>query len=213
ARLGLESELSGALAHLFRRRPQHEPGRVLVDLATALIDGGDCVSDLGALAEQPDLFGAVASPATATRLLYALGELELVAIRETRRRVRERAWALGARPASVTLDFDAQLLECHSEKEGAAPHRTARAASAFTRCIASSTRPASIWPPCCVPATPAPTPPPITSRYSTPPWRSCPRRSETVSASSRPRSSPAPTRPAPHTNSQTRCGSPGSAPR
>ncbi len=123
ARLGLERELSQGLAHLFRRRPQHDPGRLLVDLATTLIDGGDCVSDLGALAEQPDLFGSVASHSTATRLLYALGEQELAAIREARRAARERAWALGARPATITLDFDAQLLECHSEKEGAAPHR------------------------------------------------------------------------------------------
>jgi len=30
---------------------------------------------------------------------------------------------VGARPATVTLDFDAQLLECHSDKEGAAAHR------------------------------------------------------------------------------------------
>jgi hypothetical protein len=123
ARLGLDGELSGALAHLFCRRPQHDPGRVLVDLATTLIDGGDCVSDLGVLAEQPDLFGSVASPSTATRLLHALGEAELAAIRAARRVARERAWALGARPTTVTLDFDAQLLECHSEKDGAAPHR------------------------------------------------------------------------------------------
>jgi len=123
ARLGLERELSGALARLFRRRPRHDPGGVLVDLATTLLDGGDCVSDLGALAEQPGLFGLVASHSTATRLLHALGESELMAIREARRRAREQAWALGARPATVTLDFDAQLLECHTEKEGAAPHR------------------------------------------------------------------------------------------
>jgi hypothetical protein len=96
---------------------------VLVDLATTVIDGGDCVSDLRVLAEQPDLFGSVASDSTATRLLYALGESELMAIREARRRTRERAWALGARPETITLDFDAQLLECHTEKEGAAPHR------------------------------------------------------------------------------------------
>jgi hypothetical protein len=96
---------------------------VLVDLATVLIDGGDCVSDLGVLAGQPDLFGAVASQSTATRLLHALGERELDAIREARRRARERAWRLGARPATVTLDFDAQLLECHTEKEGGGPHR------------------------------------------------------------------------------------------
>lgn len=123
ARLSLDRELSERLAHLFRRRPKHDPGRLLVDLATTLIDGGDCVSDLGVLAEQPDLFGRVASHSTATRLLHALGEPELAAMREARRCVRERAWLLGARPATVTLDFDAQLLECHTDKEGAGPHR------------------------------------------------------------------------------------------
>jgi Transposase DDE domain group 1 len=123
ARLGLERELSAALARLFVRRPQHDPGRVLIDLTTTLIDGGDCVSDLGALAEQPDLFGRVASHSTATRLLYALGEEELAAIGGARRAARTRAWAAGARPSTITLDFDAQLLEAHTEKEGAAPHR------------------------------------------------------------------------------------------
>jgi Transposase DDE domain group 1 len=122
ARLGLERELSDRLAHLFRRRPQHDPGRVLIDLATTLIDGGDCVSDLGALAEQPDLFGQVASHSTATRLLYALGEEELAAIGAARRAARARAWAAGARPSTITLDFDAQLVESHTDKEGAAAH-------------------------------------------------------------------------------------------
>lgn len=123
ARLGLERDLSVGLAHLFARRPLHDPGRVLVDLATMLIDGGDCVSDLGVLADQPDLFGRVASHSTASRLLSALGEEELAVIRSARRAARERAWAAGARPGTITLDFDAQLLECHTEKESAAPHR------------------------------------------------------------------------------------------
>lgn len=60
-RLGLTGALSDALAGLNRRRPRHDPGRVLIDLATMLVDGGECVSDLGALADQPDLFGRVAS--------------------------------------------------------------------------------------------------------------------------------------------------------
>lgn len=123
ARLGLEADLSRALARLFRRSPEHDPGRVLVDLAATLIDGGDCVSDLGALADQPDLFGRVASHSTATRLLHALGENERAAVRDCRRLARELAWELGARPETITLDFDAQLLECHTEKEGAGPHR------------------------------------------------------------------------------------------
>jgi hypothetical protein len=123
ARLGLERELSDGLARLFVRRPLHDPGRVLIDLATMLIDGGDCVSDLGVLAEQPALFGQVASHSTATRLLYALGERELAAVRAARRAARERAWRSGARPSTITLDFDAQLVEVHTEKEGAAAHR------------------------------------------------------------------------------------------
>jgi hypothetical protein len=123
ARLGLQVGLSVGLGHLFERQPVHDPGRVIVDLATTLVDGGDCVSDLGALADQPDLFGLVASSSTATRLLSALGGEELAAIRVARRGARERAWALGARPRQVTLDFDAQLLECHTLKEGAGPHR------------------------------------------------------------------------------------------
>ena len=65
AQLGLERELTHRLGYLFRRRPRHAPGRVLVDLATMLIDGGDCVSDLGALAEQPALLGLVASHSSA----------------------------------------------------------------------------------------------------------------------------------------------------
>ena len=123
ARLGLERELSKGLRHLFRRRPVHDPGRVLVDLATMLFYGGDCVSDLGALAEQPDLFGQVASISTASRLLHGFGEEERAAIRSACRVARERAWSVGARPQTITLDFDAQLLECHSEKEGGGPHR------------------------------------------------------------------------------------------
>jgi len=123
ARLGLERELSRGLRHLFHRQPLHDPGRVVVDLATMLLDGGDCLSDLGALAEQLDLFGQVASQSTASRLLHGLGEQERAAIRAARHVARERAWSQGARPATITLDFDAQLLECHTEKEGGAPHR------------------------------------------------------------------------------------------
>lgn len=123
ARLGLQDGLSQGLRHLFVRRPVHDPGQLVVDLATTLVDGGDCVSDLGVLAGQLDLFGSVASCSTAARLLNLLGEEELAAIRAARRSARERAWALGSRPRQLTLDFDAQLLECHTLKEGAGPNR------------------------------------------------------------------------------------------
>jgi hypothetical protein len=123
ARLGLSAELSGALAHLHAREPIHDPARVLVDLATTLIDGGECLADLGTLAHQPELFGALASHSTASRLLAAIGEPEREALGAARRVARERAWAAGGRPDQITLDFDAQLIECHTEKEGAGPHR------------------------------------------------------------------------------------------
>lgn len=122
-RLGLAEGLSAGLSRLHRRRPTHLPGAVLVDLAAMLIDGGDCVLDLGALAEQPDLFGEVASHSTASRLLHAFSEPERAALREARARARERAWAAGGRPDELVLDFDSQLVEVHTEKEGAAPHR------------------------------------------------------------------------------------------
>jgi hypothetical protein len=38
-----------------------EPGRVLRDLVVMLADGGDCLSDLSVMRDQPDLFGQVAS--------------------------------------------------------------------------------------------------------------------------------------------------------
>ena len=42
-RLGVATALSQALGHLYRRRPMHDPGRVVTDLAVMLIDGGECV--------------------------------------------------------------------------------------------------------------------------------------------------------------------------
>lgn len=122
-RLGVSASLSGALGHLHRRRPAHEPGRVLVDLAAMLLDGGECVSDLGALADQPELFGRVASHSTASRVLHAIGPGERAAVRAARAAARERAWAVGGRPERIVLDFDSHLVEVHSEKEGAAPNR------------------------------------------------------------------------------------------
>src|SRR4051795_7409663 len=122
-RLGVSRALSAGLGHLHRRRPTHDPGRVLADLAVMLIDGGECVSDLGALAEQPDLFGQVASHSTGSRVLHAIGAAERAAMRAARAQARERAWRLGARPQRLVLDFDSHLVEVHSEKEGAAPNR------------------------------------------------------------------------------------------
>jgi Transposase DDE domain group 1 len=87
-----------------------------------LADGGRCVSDLAALGGQSSLFGEVASVSTARRVVLSVGEGELAAIRVARARARGRAWAMGAAPERVILDFDATPIEVHSEKEHAAGH-------------------------------------------------------------------------------------------
>ncbi len=63
-RLGLTDSLSAAMAPTRQRPSAHDPGRVVRDLAVMLADGGDCLADLGALRDQVDLHGAVASDST-----------------------------------------------------------------------------------------------------------------------------------------------------
>ncbi len=90
------------------------------DLIVSIADGGDCLADLGVLREQPELFGEVASSPTAWRVIAAITPERLGILRAARRRARERAWAAGAAPEGITLDFDATLVTAHSEKERAA---------------------------------------------------------------------------------------------
>ena len=121
-KLGLTSALSLRLAVLKQRRRGHDPGRVIRDLAVMLADGGECVSDLGAVRDQEALFGAVGSDSTAFRVVDRVasepGMLE--ALRAAHERARERFWELHGAPESLTIDVDATLITAHSEKEGAA---------------------------------------------------------------------------------------------
>ena len=119
-RVGLTAALSEALAGLRRRRSRHDPGRVVRDLALMLADGGDCLSDLRALRDQPPLFGVVASDATGWRMIAALDEARLEQVREARARARAVVWEQAGAPARVILDLDGTLVTAHSEKEGAA---------------------------------------------------------------------------------------------
>ena len=121
-RLGLTDALGWALGETRERRSAHDPGRVFCDLAVMLADGGRCVSDLVALGSQPALFGDVASVSTARRVLLSVGEAELDRLRAARAQARARAWAAGAAPEQVILDFDATPITAHSDKEGAAGH-------------------------------------------------------------------------------------------
>ena len=121
-RLGLTGALGWALAETRERRSAHDPGRVFCDLAVMLADGGRCVSDLVALGSQPALFGDVASVSTARRVLLSIGAAELYRLRAARAQARARAWAAGAAPEQVILDFDATPVTAHSDKEHAAGH-------------------------------------------------------------------------------------------
>ena len=58
----------------------HDPGVVLTHLAVAIVDGVDCLADIAGVKEQEDLFGPVASVATAWRAVYATASVELRAI-------------------------------------------------------------------------------------------------------------------------------------
>jgi hypothetical protein len=119
-RLGLTGAFSKGMAPLVKRRRRRDPGVALTHLAVLLADGGDCLSDLAVLRHQPDLFGQVASDATTYRLLESGWAKD--AIVDARRVARERAWSAGAAPKTLTLDFDATLLDAHSDKEDAAPN-------------------------------------------------------------------------------------------
>jgi hypothetical protein len=134
-RTTLTAEVSAALVRLARPRAAHDPGRVLVDLAVAVADGAQCISDIAVLADQPGLFGTVASDSTVWRLLDQLDAAELAAVAAARAAAREVVWAqraevIGAAvpPAraaggdlpGLVIDVDASIVVCHSEKEQAA---------------------------------------------------------------------------------------------
>jgi antitoxin (DNA-binding transcriptional repressor) of toxin-antitoxin stability system len=136
-RAGLRAEFSVALDGLRRRGGGHDPGQVLVDVAVTLADGGEAIADIAGLADQPDLHGPVASPATAWRVLAGVDRGRLAGLRQARAAARERAWlargevtgrvlpparAAGRDLDYVVLDIDATLIEAHSEKEQASAH-------------------------------------------------------------------------------------------
>ena len=129
-RIGLTRALSAAMASTRERRSAHDPGVVLRDLAVMLADGGECLADLGALRDQLELFGGVASDSTAFRVIDAIDVECLERLRGAVAVARARAWKLGARPQRqikkrkrrevTVIDIDATLTTAHSEKEHAA---------------------------------------------------------------------------------------------
>jgi Transposase DDE domain group 1 len=121
-KVGLTRGLSMRLSGIKQRRRGHDPGRVFRDLAVMLADGGECVSDLGAVRDQEALFGPVASDSTAFRVVDRVASEPglLDAVRAAHARARERFWKLHGAPERLTIDIDATLITAHSEKERAA---------------------------------------------------------------------------------------------
>ena len=70
-RSGLTEAMSVAMSGCGINWHTHDPGVVLTHLAVAIADGADCLADMASLREQSELFGPVASIATAWRAVEA----------------------------------------------------------------------------------------------------------------------------------------------
>ncbi|MGH3570514.1 MAG: transposase [Pseudonocardiaceae bacterium] len=135
---GLTGGLSGALA--CSRLLIHDRGRVMADLACAIADGSEVISDFRVLADQKELFGLVASVPTVWRTLSEVaagGPGTLAGISGAVNAARRRAWAAagtrhgalpGVRIADKVLEgvtcirLDATVTPAHSDKELAEPN-------------------------------------------------------------------------------------------
>lgn len=132
---GWQPRMTMVLACTRTRVGGHEPGRVWTGLAVIVADGGQTITDLAVVRDQNALFGPVASTATAWRVMESVGVAMLAQLRCARSRARCLAWAqraemtgrrsgpsqAGGRDVDgLVLDFDASLVICHSEEEGAA---------------------------------------------------------------------------------------------
>ena len=88
---GLTGALSAALS---RPEVTHDRGAVLRDVAVAIADGTDCLSDARVLRDQRRVFGPVASIPTMWRSLNEIDDPALARITVARNQTRERVWEL-----------------------------------------------------------------------------------------------------------------------
>jgi hypothetical protein len=131
--VGLDKQLSAALASRRHSNARHDPAKIVLDLAVTLALGGDCLADIAVLRAEPGVFGPVASDPTVSRAIDRLAQDPVAALRAintARAAARARAWELaGAHApdhridagAPLTVDVDATLVTAHTDKEGAAP--------------------------------------------------------------------------------------------
>jgi len=135
---GLTAGLSRALASA--RLLIHDRGRVTSDLACAIADGAEVISDFRVMSDQGELFGPVASVPAAWRTLDEIaagGERALGRVTSAVNTARRQAWAgiearhgalPGIRIAGRTLQgvtcirLDATVTQAHSDKELAEPN-------------------------------------------------------------------------------------------
>lgn len=131
---GIVAGLSEALAPWRKPFAIHNPGKILTDLALSLATGGDCVSDVDRLRNQPELYGLIASDPTISRLFKVLSaarpDKALAAINTARAAARAHVWGQAGEDSPLhgvsvdnplVIDLDASLLNSHSEKEDARP--------------------------------------------------------------------------------------------
>jgi hypothetical protein len=123
-RIGLGTALSDAIVTDGSRLPLHDRGKVMSHLLLVLAGGGESCADIEYLRVQRSLFRDVCSDSTLYRTMHELHPLALVRLKTAMAAVRSGVWK---RMPEVwrnegTLDFDASLVEVHSEnKEHAAP--------------------------------------------------------------------------------------------
>jgi hypothetical protein len=135
---GLTAGLSRALAS--DRLLTHDRGRVLADLACAVADGAEVISDFRVMTDQAGLFGLVASVPAAWRTLSEIasgGSRMQARITRAVSAARRQAWAAivarhgaipGVRVADKVIEgvicirLDASVVTCHSDKAGAEPN-------------------------------------------------------------------------------------------
>jgi DDE family transposase len=124
---GLSKGLSRALSPWRSARSVHDPGKTVLDLAVTIALGGDCLADAALVRAQSELFGAVASDPTISRLIDLLAQdsvAAITAIRGARAAARAEVWRHRwpvPTTGSVVIDLDATLIGAHSDKEGATP--------------------------------------------------------------------------------------------
>ena len=123
-KLGLGTSLSSRIAPRGERAPLHDRGKVLVQLALVLAGGGESCADIEHLRSQEELFGSVPSDSTVYRTLHEFDAQQRRELLEALAEVRAKVWKKldRKRQDPVILDFDASLVDVHSElKEQTAP--------------------------------------------------------------------------------------------